>query len=289
MLVELIESGLALVGVPLGEKGPTKPSWNLRHNAITSPNDVRQLQGKNVGLAHAYCSPSPTCAIDVDDYPVARRWLTNNGFDLKRALQRPESVLLASGKRNSIKLLYRLPHASGPYTTKQIMSGENRVILEFRCASRLGHTVQDLIPPSIHPSGSSYRWLGSGCPQRLPTISDDLLAIWQELIQRDEEAQSSRSSELRSASPREIALIKDALTHINADCGYIVWRNVVWALLSTGYTGAYLLASSWSQTAPTCFDQSKFQRLVNSYNPNIHGGHTIGTIYHYARAGGWSG
>ena len=72
MLVELVESGLALVGVPLGEKGPTTPNWNLRHNAITSPSDAERLQGKNVGLAHAYCSPSPTCAIDVDDYPVAR-------------------------------------------------------------------------------------------------------------------------------------------------------------------------------------------------------------------------
>jgi len=289
VLADLIESGLALVAAPLGEKGPTKHGWNLRHNAITSPNDVGQLQGKNVGLAHAYCSPSPTCAIDVDDYPLALRWLSNAGFDLKAELFRPESVVLASGKRYSIKLLFRLPTGVGPQLTRQIMSSENKMIIEFRCASRLGHTVQDLIPPSIHPSGSSYRWLGSGCPQHLPTISDDLLAIWQKLIQRDEEAQSSRSSELRSASPREIALIKDALTHINADCGYIVWRNVVWALLSTGYTDAYLLASSWSQTAPNCFDQSKFQLLVNSYNPNIHGGYTIGTIYHYARTGGWSG
>jgi len=289
MLVELVESGLALVGVPLGEKGPTKPSWNLRHNAITSPEDVETLINKNVGIAHAYCTPTPTCAIDVDDYPLARKWLSNNGFDLKRALKRADSVLLASGKPNSIKLLYRLPHASQPLITKQIMSAGNRVILEFRCASRLGHTVQDLIPPSVHPSGSRYRWLGSGYPQRLPTISDGLLAIWQGLIQRDQEAHSSRASETRPASPREIALIKDALTHINADCGYIVWRNVVWALLSAGWEDAYSLASLWSQTAPNCFDENKLQVLVNSYNANVHCGYTIGTIYHYARAGGWNG
>ena len=90
-------------------------------------------------------------------------------------------------------------------------------------------------------------------------------------------------------SPRDLAVIKDALQYISADCGYVVWRNVVWALLSTGWQNAEDIACAWSETAPDRFDLGKFELLVDTYNANIQCGHTIGTIYHYARLGGWLG
>ena len=289
MLRQLVDSGFALIEVPLGEKGPMSTGWNLAHNAITSVDDTAKLQGKNVGIAHAYCSPAPTCAIDIDNYRFARNWLANEGFDLKAELLRADSVVFGSGKRYSIKILFRMPASFGPQITRQIMSRANEVVLEFRCATRKGTTVQDLIPPSVHPSGKRYKWLGNGNILRLPTIPDDLLAIWQRLNQADQAHMKCLSRNVRAASPRDLALVADALQFISADCGYIVWRNVVWALLSTGWQNAEEIARVWSETAPSRFDLEKFYLLVNSYDPTSKPKHTLGTVYHYARKGGWNG
>ena len=289
MITELIESGLALVEVPLGEKGPTSIGWNLAQNVIKRAEDVARLRGKNFGLAHAYCSPVPTCAIDIDDYRLARKWLSKNGFGLKAELLRPESVVFTSGQPYKIKLLYKLPGGVGPIPTKKILSAENETILEFRCATRDGLTVQDLIPPSMHPSGSRYKWLGCGSPFAIPTIPYDLLGIWQKLLITSHAQQSFNARRVITATPRNMALVIDALTYVDADCSYDVWRNVVWALLSTHWDSAEQLACRWSQTAQHRFDQTKFQLLVDSYDPFIDNGFTLGTVFHYARIGGWNG
>ena len=77
----LIASGVALVGMPFGKKGPTTIGWNLRENAVTNPAQYSSLRGMNMGLAHVYCTPSPTCAIDVDNYQTANPWLAMHGID----------------------------------------------------------------------------------------------------------------------------------------------------------------------------------------------------------------
>ena len=82
-IAALIESGLALVPIPRGQKMPISPGWNRRESVITSPADARKLIGMNVGLAHAYSTPTPTCALDIDDGKAAIRWLDNEGIDLK--------------------------------------------------------------------------------------------------------------------------------------------------------------------------------------------------------------
>jgi hypothetical protein len=92
---------------------------------------------------------------------------------------------------------------------------------------------------------------------------------------------------LRQESPRQIAIIKSALQHINADCPYEMWRNVVWAILSTQWHQAESIAESWSRTAPNRYNDEAFWLLVNSYMPNHQTPITVGTIYHHARHGGW--
>jgi hypothetical protein len=77
----LIDSGIALVGMPYGHKGPRHRGWNLRENAVTNPAQYSSLRGMNMGLAHAYCTPSPTCAIDVDNYQAALSLLATHGID----------------------------------------------------------------------------------------------------------------------------------------------------------------------------------------------------------------
>jgi putative DNA primase/helicase len=293
-IVELVDSGLALVPVPLGEKGPTHKGWNLQSECITSPDQLGLLTGKNIGLAHAFCSPTPTCAIDIDNFRASRRWLTTHGADLKASATASDATGIWSGKEQSLKLLYRLPTGSKPLPSTRVHSPEGQVILEFRCATQDGKTVQDLLPPSIHPSGTTYQWVGFGDPLFIPTIPLEFLNIWTGLLSNTSRVanrvfDADLCAFARPESPRQVAIIKDALSFISADCSYEIWRNIVWALLSTRWTCAEALAMKWSQSAPHRYTDTGFWGLVNSYMPQRGNPISVGTIYHFARLGGWGG
>jgi hypothetical protein len=92
----------------------------------------------------------------------------------------------------------------------------------------------------------------------------------------------------RPETPRQVAIIQNALGHITADCDYERWRNVLWAILSTGWVCAEDIALAWSKTVPTRFEDDAFWELVNSYIPDHPNKITVGTIYHHARIGGWN-
>ncbi len=292
--VELIQSGMALVPLPYGQKGPTDAGWNLRSKCITAPSQAAQLQGKNVGLAHAYCIPTPTCALDIDNFPAAKAWLATHGIDLKLLLLTPGAVIIWSGKKHSIKLLYRLPSGVPALETKKVNGSDGKSAVEFRCATKEGKTVQDVLPSSIHPDGHQYRWLGEGDPLNLPEIPSVLVELWLLLIRNGTRVVHRRFS-LSTAknppleSPRQVATISDALGYINADCSYETWRNVVWAVLSTRWTSAEDLAQAWSMTAPDRYSEGAFWLLVHSYMPDHQAGISVGTIYFLARKGGWNG
>jgi hypothetical protein len=195
--------------------------------------------------------------------------------------------VIASGKKNSIKILYRLPHETGALVSKQVKCDTGSMMLEFRCATRNGKTVQDLLPPSRHPSGSTYQWMGKGKPLQIPTIPKNLLVIWLQLIGNGNKKSHTQACRRSLETPRRVARITDMLSFIDADCDYFTWRGIVWALLSTGWPCATGLAREWSQTAPHRFNEDDFLVLDESYKQGIEGGHSIGTIYHFARVGGW--
>ncbi len=291
---EMLDIGWILVPIPSGQKGPVHKDWNIQSQCITNSDQVHLLKGMNVGLAHAYCLPSPTCAIDIDNYKTAKLWLATHFINLKELLEASDAVVIWSGKKYSLKLIYRLPLGVTPMVSTKINGPDGRVALEFRCATSDGKTVQDVIPPSIHPNGTSYQWMGNGNPLTPPEIPGDLLNLWRTLVSNgskvaDRKFAIDTNRNTRLESPRQIAIIKDALSHINADCSYEVWRNVVWAILSTRWTCAETIAQDWSQTATDRYAEDAFWTLVNSYMPYRDNQITVGTIYHYARLGGWRG
>lgn len=89
----------------------------------------------------------------------------------------------------------------------------------------------------------------------------------------------------RPASPESLARVKAQLSFIPADCNYERWRDIVWAILSTGWPQAEGIAREWSMTAPHRYDERVFDQLLRSFNP--HRGITLGTLVHYAREAGW--
>jgi hypothetical protein len=248
------------------------------------------LEGINVGLAHAYCTPTPTCAIDVDNYKPAKAWLATHAIDLNELLLAQDAVVIWSGKQYSLKILYRLPEGTSPFFSKKINGENGKSILEFRCAAKDGKTVQDVLPPSVHPEGHQYRWLSEGDPLQLSVIPSELLDLWKSLNSNTHRDTSRRNSKHRTVSappetPRQIAIVQDHLNSISADCGYEKWRNCVWAVLSTGWDCAEDLAYEWSQTAPERFDFDAFWTVVNSYEADREDPITLGTLVFYARQG----
>ena len=87
-------------------------------------------------------------------------------------------------------------------------------------------------------------------------------------------------------TPRAVAILKDLLSHIDADCDYETYRNVVWAICSTGWQCAEQVALDWSLTAEERFEQSTLEVLINSYDPNHPDAVSYGTLVYLARKGG---
>jgi len=281
----LVSDGHALVPIPLGKKGPTKKGWNDPKNLITTPSELPKFGACNLGLAHAHCNP-PTCALDLDAFSPATAWLTALGVDLVRLMEAPDAVGISSGREGSAKLLYRLPIGIDPLKSIKISDRQKSCILEFRCASKNDRTVQDLIPPSTHPTGSTYRWTGAGNPLKIPEIPGNVLKLWQELIKPKPKQKTLKfDPSARPETPRQIAIVKDLFSHVDADCDYQVWRDCIWAALSTGWDCAEDLAYEWSKSAPDRFCEEAFWNVVNSYESDREDPITLGTLYFYARRG----
>lgn len=177
---EYVAHGWALVPIPAGQKGPTSKGWNTRKRCLVPPT----WRG-NIGLAHAY---SGTCALDIDDLDMATAWLAERAVDLGALLREPDAVMVSSGRPNRAKLLYALPE---PLPSKKIVEkidGEPHSVIDFRCSNARGTTVQDVLPPSIHPdTGQPYEWKYAddlvGDWRALPAIPPELHALWLSLVQ----------------------------------------------------------------------------------------------------------
>ncbi|MGW8370126.1 MAG: AAA family ATPase, partial [Gammaproteobacteria bacterium] len=162
------------------------------------------------GLCHAY---SGTCAIDIDNFEHARIWFATRGIDLDALFADPEAVRIQSPKDNRGKLIYALPQ---PMQTRQIKE-DGKVILEFRCATRAGATMQDVLPPSPYPDGGHYQWVGDW--QSLPPLPDELALLWGALAAPDDVERASTPTIDRTH-------ITGLLERLDPDMPYDEWLRV---------------------------------------------------------------
>lgn len=177
--LEYVAHGWALVPIPKGRKGPLEEGWNERERCV-----VPAAWRGNIGLAHAY---SDTCAIDIDNLEMSVAYLKTHGIDLNVLLSAPDAVMISSGKPNRAKLLYRL---DTPLVSKKIVEkidGKPHSIIDFRCATATGTTVQDVLPPSIHPETKQpYTWRYAeeliGDWRALPELPPALRELWVSLV-----------------------------------------------------------------------------------------------------------
>ena len=264
---QYVRYGLTLVPIPEGQKGPNTSGWNLRENVIAEPSEFISVRG-NVGLAHAYCEPTPTVALDFDDLELSREWFDARGLDLDRYLEAEDAVQILSGRENRAKLLYRLPKGVEPLLSKKVVDAKTGdVVLEFRCASKNGTTVQDVLPPSIHPeTGRPYQWAGLGDWRNIPTLPEELLALWPQDSAKEhkngEEAQADVA--VIELDPTSIQHLRAALLHLRAD-DRDLWVKCGLALRELSEVGRGLWME-WSATSLK-FEAADAARVWSSMQP----------------------
>ncbi len=283
-LHKYVAAGLALVPIPAGRKGPALVGWNLRENAVTDPQELDRIVG-NVGIAHAWCSPLPSCAIDFDQFDKASELLDAHGINATALLAADDAVQVVSGRENRAKLLYRLPLV---LPSLKFTDADGSTVLELRCADREGHTVQDLLPPSIHPdTGKPYEWGGMGSFRELPMIPAALLAFWRARLT----APAPRGAMLngKACEPHEAdaALLTDlrsALWAIPAD-DREVWVRIGCALKTIApQDAARSLWMDWSATSEK-FDPVDAARVWASFAPSSTN-HRV--VFSVAQGNGWA-
>jgi hypothetical protein len=272
-----IRHGWSLVPIPAGTKGPRTPAWNLKENALRSQTDLPA--GYGIGLAHAY---SGTMALDIDNWNAT----VKHGIDLAALYAAPDAVIVDSSRPGHGKLLYAMPFA---LPSKKI-SVDGVTAFELRCATASGLTVQDVLPPSIHPdTGQPYRWAGSGHWTRLPLIPESLLSLWQSML-NDDKARSIPTEGPIGASWSEIRSAVDA---IPPSCTRDEWISVGMALHYAGTQTDQLNQSfhvwdQWSQGAPDKYPGAHSMTVQwSSFRPDKATAVKLGTLYWLAKENGW--
>ncbi len=181
-------AGFKLCAIAPGSKGPQYRDWG-KH-----PIRLDQVNGQGLGLLHVQ---SRTCAIDVDDLERASHWLKARDIDLRALLEDDSAVQIKSGRPNRAKLLYKLPAGVPALATKKLQTSSGAMMLEFRCASNDGASVQDVLPPTIHPETKQpYQWAGNGDFENLPPLPGNLLELWKSLYGAAQGAQPKHHANL---------------------------------------------------------------------------------------------
>lgn len=278
-----IRHGWSLVPIPMGTKGPRNKGWNLKENALKSQADLPQ--GFGIGLAHAY---SGTMALDIDNWTIATSLLADYGIDLQSLYDAPDAVVINSGKPGRGKLLYAMPFGAA-LPSKKILHN-SITAYELRCATVSGLTVQDVLPPSIHPeTRQPYTWSGRGHWTRLPVIPQALLDLWNEMLEQDKERTISTDGAI-DASWEEI---RQALDVVPADCSREEWISIGMALHWAGtqtdqLEQALQLWNEWSATAQVKYQgEREIMTQWFSFKPDKATAVKLGTLFHIAKQHGW--
>jgi hypothetical protein len=87
-------------------------------------------------------------------------------------------------------------------------------------------------------------------------------------------------------TPRHVAWAEELLSYIDPDCSYETYRNVIWALESTGWGCIDDIQHKWSLGAPERFTEDGLTVIKASFDHRADG-ITFGTLVHLAKEGGY--
>ncbi|HAG73537.1 MAG TPA: hypothetical protein DCL66_15170, partial [Gammaproteobacteria bacterium] len=91
-------------------------------------------------------------------------------------------------------------------------------------------------------------------------------------------------------TPKNIKQVLDALNYVPSNCSYEVWRDCVWALLSSGWNCAAELATNWSRQSAQHWKygdgEKALQNLLNGFDPEKTV--MLGTLFYHAFENGYT-
>ena len=168
----LIHCGYKLTRVRPKSKAPAESGWNKKPIS-TEEEAAAAFQNRpndNIGVV---LDQSGLASLDIDHRERAREALGTLGIDLD-ALLDDSTIPRIEGDPAKARLLFKLP-ANTKLPTRRLMvpdGADKGMVLELRSEG-----VQDIFPPSVHPSGSSYRWIRApwdvdGLPDPPPLLLD---------------------------------------------------------------------------------------------------------------------
>ena len=277
MILDYIQHGWSLTPITPGTKSPAGIDWNTVQNSLIEP----PAPGYGVGLMHAY---SGTMALDVDNWERSVEFLNELDIDLLSLTNATDSVGITSGRHNSAKLLYRMPTRL-VLPTKQIRQ-DKQTLFELRCGTVDGKSMQDILPPSVHPGTKlPYRWVGNGHWNALPEIPANLLEYWRSLI-----IMPTVASVEITASWVDIHA---TLELVPADVSRDEWIAIGMGLHHYGIMNddllvAFQIWNTWSARSTEKYPGEKaITAQWNSFKSDNHSKVTIGTLFHIASEYGW--
>lgn len=279
LIEEYLAHGWSVVPIPAGTKGPVIAGWNTRAGALPIASTLPE--GYGVGLMHAYAG---TMALDVDDWTLTKLM----GIDVDALYAAPDAVTIVSGKAGRGKLLYRMPFGL-TLPSKRFTLGEGKKALlafELRCGTTEGKTVQDVLPPSIHPETMQpYAWGGAGHWTRLPMVPQQLLDIWYEALK---DVRPVKVDGVDSSWDE----ITSALSYVDPDCSRDDWINIGMGLQWAGEhtynpDQAFAIWDEWSKRGAKYPGERAILGQWRSFNHAKGSVVTLGTLFHLARKSGW--
>lgn len=167
-----LSQGFVLVGIPHGSKAPQEKDWQGK--GISDLGEARAIFSTphNLGLLH---SLSGTCCLDIDDEGGAREVFEAIGLNLDSYLTAKTPKIRGA---KGIKPVFKMPKGKTHETKKLAWhyteDGKRKAHTVFELRGAGG---QDVLPPSLHPSGIYYEWLGG-----YPNSNNDFLELPSELL-----------------------------------------------------------------------------------------------------------
>jgi len=256
-------------------KGPNHYGWQQEETAQQYNSVI--YDGWNGGICH---KQSGTMAFDIDDYDRTAKLLREEGINLAELITR--GVQIHSGRQNRAKLLYRLPQHTivlGDFPRTFQFKENQAMVYELRCVSSKGLTMQDVLPPSLHPKTKKpYQWVGD--PHNIPVIPPELLALWERMQHARCEKNGAHTGTPDTAEERR--KVTEALARFSPECTWDEWIGVGFALHSTTWADAFNLWLDWSATGSKFLNASAYAMEHDWDGWDYAGGVNIGKLYRLA-------
>ncbi len=166
--------GFHLVEMPQRTKAPQRQNWqrDTISDPIRAATHWAENPEDNIGVV---LGPSRLCSLDLDDLPASRDLFAEFGIDVDVLAKYHPTI---QGNPNRFRILFKIPDgidlALHRYNwPSRDDPSRSSTIFELRAGA-----VQDVLPPSTHPDGFSYKWLTKPTGP-IPNLPSSLLALWQ--------------------------------------------------------------------------------------------------------------